>query len=207
MADWRALPAYSSMKSVPLIGEGSVTAGMGLVCVDMGSEYAGLARIYTAPKSGLAGQRHRMVHQETVDPPLEPHPHPGQEDGGGDGEAEHQSPPETDGAQVETEAEQQARREADEPVAEHADDDRGAGVADAAEDADRHRLEPVEDRERARQPDQRTRHRLHGEVRRVKPGQEARHREKDDRGGDHEPASQEQPSRRGPARPRGGGAG
>src|ERR1041384_1468927 len=202
MADWRALPTYSSMKSVPLIGKVSVTAGLGLVWVDMGSEDAGWARIYTAAKSGLARQRHRMVHQETVDPTPEPHPDPGQEDGGGDGEAEHRPPPETGGAHVESEAEQQARREADEPVAEHADDDRGAGVADAAEDADRHRRQPVADRERARQPDQRTRHRLHGEVRRVKPGQEARRREKDDRGGDHEPASQEQPSRRGPAGPR-----
>src|ERR1041385_8677281 len=137
MADWRALPTYSSMKSVPLIGKGSGTAGLGLVWVDMGSENAGLARIYTAAKSGLARQRHRMVHQETVDPTPEPHPDPGQEDGGGDGEAEHQPPPETGGAHVESEAEQQARREADEPVAEHADDDRGAGVADAAEDADR----------------------------------------------------------------------
>src|SRR5258708_10774284 len=109
------------MKSVPLIGNGSVTAGLGLVCVDMGCEIAGLARIYTAPKSGLARHRHRMVHQETVDPPLEPDPDPGQEHGGGDREAEHEPPPEAGGAHAETEAEQQAGRKADEPVAEHAD--------------------------------------------------------------------------------------
>src|SRR5205809_8135482 len=51
MADWRALPTYSSMKSVPLIGKVSATAGLGWVWVDMGSEHAGLARIYTAPRS------------------------------------------------------------------------------------------------------------------------------------------------------------
>src|SRR5439155_23868256 len=42
------------MKSVPLIGKVSVTAGLGWVWVDMGSEHAGLARIYTAARSRSA---------------------------------------------------------------------------------------------------------------------------------------------------------
>ena len=110
----------------------------------------------------------------------------GEEGDGGSGEGDEEAEPEAGGSEVGVEAEQDAERHSDDPVTKKMGEERGEGVAGSAQGAGDGDLDAVEELEAGGDEKQRDGGGDDAAVRGEDACEDAGHREKDDRGEEHE---------------------